>query len=133
MIWQRPSASATDILTVLRTLVQQTTAISNTLASMFAAAYGTASAYVTAAAVIKAAPGRVATILVVVPGSGGNFTLNDTTTTGGATTANEIFTTPFNATEWVAGAILRLNWPCAAGIVVSAVPSGGGQVSIAYS
>jgi hypothetical protein len=83
---------------------------------------------ITAAAVIKALPGTVFRIAVVAPGSAGVLTLNDVATVGAAAAANQIVSIPFGN---LVGAI-PLDWPCAAGIVVSSVPTGG-QVSIAFS
>ena len=88
---------------------------------------------ITAATVVKASAGRLVRVLVVAQGSGGALTLNDCATTGAAAAANQIITIPYNATGYVVGATFTLNWPCALGIVVSAVPSGGGQVSISYA
>jgi hypothetical protein len=83
---------------------------------------------VTAAAVIKATPGLLYRINVVTAGSAGNLVLNDTTTTGGATTANEIISIPFGSLP----VTIPLGWPCASGIVVSAVPTGS-QFTISFS
>jgi hypothetical protein len=84
---------------------------------------------VTAATVVKATPGRLAKIIIIAPGStSGAFTINDSATTAGASAANEIFTLAYNATANVAGAIFNLDWPCANGITVSAVPGGGSPV-----
>ena len=81
---------------------------------------------VTAAAVIKATPGRLARISIQAPGStSGAFTFNDCATTGAAASTNEIFTLAYNATANVAGGVITLEWPCAVGIVCSAVPGGG--------
>ena len=91
---------------------------------------GTASALnLTAAAVIKAAPGRLVRIVIVAPGStSGAFTFNDCATVGAAAAANEIFTLPYNGANNLAGATFVLEWPCATGIVLSAVPGGGSPV-----
>jgi hypothetical protein len=85
---------------------------------------------VTAAGVIKAAPGILASISVVAPGSAGNLTLNDTTSVGGAASTNEILSIPFGTLS--AGKVLKFLWPCASGICISAVPTGG-QFSMAFS
>ena len=83
----------------------------------------------TAAAVIKATPGTLHKIVIVAPGStSGAFTFNDCATTGAATAANEIFTIAYNATANVAGLVINLDWPCAVGIVCSAVPGGGSPI-----
>ena len=88
---------------------------------------------VTAAAVIKAAPGRVGKIIVVAPGTtSGSLTINDCATTGAATTANEIYTIGYAALS--VGQIIELDFPCAVGIIVSAVPGGGSpQYSISFT
>ncbi len=90
---------------------------------------------VTAAAVVKATPGRVVRIVVVSPGTtSGAFTVNNCATTGAATTANTIWTLPYNGAANVAGAVFTLDMPASVGIVVSAVPGGGSpQLSISYS
>ena len=90
---------------------------------------------ITAAAVVKATPGRVAKIVVVAPGSGsGVFTINDCATIGTAAAANVIWSMAYNATANVGGAVINLDWPCAVGIVVSAVPGAGSPIlAISYS
>jgi hypothetical protein len=85
---------------------------------------------ITSAQVIKAAPGILATVLCVAPGSAGSVILNDTTTVGGAAVTNEIFAKLFSALA--AGQVIQLKWPCAAGIVVSSVPTAG-AFSIAFA
>jgi hypothetical protein len=81
---------------------------------------------VTAAAVIKATPGRLAGIIILVPGTtSGTWTFNDCATTGAATAANTIFTLPYNATTNIAGQIFPLGIICTTGIVISAVPGAG--------
>ena len=89
----------------------------------------------TAAAVIKATPGRIAKLIIIAPGTtSGAFTLNDCATTGAAAASNEIFTMAYNATANVAGAVIDLDFPCAVGIVLSAVPGGGSPiVAISYT
>jgi len=84
---------------------------------------------ITAAQVIKAAPGILATLLCVAPGSAGSVVLNDCTTTGAAAATNEILAKSFSALA--AGQVVTLRWPCAAGIVVSSVPTAG-AFSIAF-
>lgn len=96
---------------------------------------GTSSALnITAAAVVKATPGRIAKIVVIAPGTtSGAFTLNDCATTGAAAASNEIYTMAYNAAANVAGAVIDLDWPCAVGIVVSAVPGSGSPIlAISY-
>ena len=83
----------------------------------------------TAAAVIKGSSGRLAKIVIIAPGStSGTFTFNDCATTGAATAANTIFTLAYNATSNVAGSVFNVEWPCANGIVLSAVPGGGSPI-----
>jgi hypothetical protein len=81
----------------------------------------------TAASVIKAAPGRIAKLIIVSGGtaSDGAFTLNDCATIGAATAANEIISIAAGET---AGTIIDLQWPCEVGIVLSAVPSAGSPI-----
>jgi hypothetical protein len=83
---------------------------------------------VTAAAVVKAAPGLLYRINVAAAGSAGSLTINDCATTGAATTANEIISIPFGSLP----VTIPLAWPCASGIVVSAVPTGG-QVTVSFT
>jgi hypothetical protein len=78
---------------------------------------------VTAAAVIKATPGTLFRVAVSAPGSAGALTLNDNTALTGNAAANAIVSIPYGSLA--AGQIITLDWPCAAGIVVSAVPTGG--------
>jgi len=87
---------------------------------------------VTAAKVIKAAPGRLARISVIAPGTtSGALTINDCLTTGAATTSNEVFTIAYGSMS--VGQVIALDWPFQVGIVVSAVPGGGSpQYSISY-
>ena len=89
---------------------------------------------ITAAAVIKATPGRVARIVILAPGTtSGAFTFNDCATTGAATTANQIFTLPYNGTNNIAGTIFYIDLPCTTGIVRSAVPGAGSpRVLVTY-
>lgn len=83
----------------------------------------------TAAGVIKASPGRLRKIVIIAPGTtSGAFTFNDATTTAGAAAANEIFTLPYNGTANVPGYVITLDWPCANGIVLSAVPGAGSPI-----
>lgn len=77
----------------------------------------------TAAQAIKAAPGILARVVCVVAGS---ITVNDSATTGGATTGNQIFSGAMTA-----GQVLPLDWPCFAGITVSAVSAG--QFSLSFT
>ena len=86
----------------------------------------------TAANVVKASKGRVARVTIVAPGAtSGAFTLNDTTTTGGAGAGNLIWTLPVASTLNVAGAVFDLDWPCTNGIVLSAVTLGG-IINVSY-
>lgn len=93
-----------------------------------------ASYNLTAAVAIKATAGRLRKIVVQAPGStGGAFTFNDCATTGAAAAGNQIWTIPYNGAANVAGAIFELNWPCATGITLSAVPTGGSPiVAVSY-
>lgn len=79
-----------------------------------------------AAAIIKGAPGRLARIVIIAPGSSsGAFTFNDCATIGAAAAANEIFTYAEGGT---AGTVINLQWPCLVGIVLSAVPGAGSPI-----
>jgi hypothetical protein len=90
---------------------------------------------VNAAIVIKAAPGRVAKVVIVDPGTtGGAFTLNDVATVGAAANANRAWTLPFDSPNNFAGNVFDLDWPFATGIVVGAVPTGGTpQISVSFN
>jgi hypothetical protein len=94
---------------------------------------GTVSAVgLTAAAVIKAAPGRIARIVIVDGGKAneGEFTFNDAAATGNASAANTIISIPAGVTG---GTVFDLDWPCANGIALSAVPSAGSPaLSVTY-
>jgi hypothetical protein len=85
---------------------------------------------ITTAQVIKAAPGIAVTLICVAPGSASSLVLNDCTTTGAAAATNEFFSKLFSALA--AGQVIPLKWPCAAGIVVSSVPTAG-VFSLAFS
>jgi len=85
---------------------------------------------VTAAAVIKAAPGILACVLIQLVGSAGSLVLNDCATTGGATVANQVLNLAYSKLS--PAQTITLAWPCQAGIVVSALPTGA-QVSIAFT
>lgn len=87
----------------------------------------------TAASVIKATPGRIAKVIVLAGGTASNgvFTINDVATTGAAAAANAVWTLPSGAT---AGSVYDLDFPCAVGIVLSAVPSAGSPIlAISYT
>jgi len=55
-------------------------------------------------------------------GGSGAFTLNDCATLDTAGAANVIFTISYGVKI---GTVIDLDWPCATGIVLSAVPDGG--------
>lgn len=85
---------------------------------------GASAAYnVTAVGVIKGAPGVLVRVSCITAGS---ITLNDLATTSGAGLANQIW-----GGSLTAGQVLELNWPCAAGIVVSAITTA--VVAIAFA
>lgn len=87
---------------------------------------------ITAAAVIKATPGRLCKIIVIAPGSAGNLVINDLAATSGSTAANTVVTLAFGS--MTAGQVITLDWPCAVGIAVTAVPSAGSPIfSISWS
>lgn len=79
---------------------------------------------ITAAETIKASPGICNKLVCEVAGT---ITLNDAASTGASDAANEIYTGAMTA-----GQVLPLDWPCFAGITVSAV-TGGGQFSLSFS
>jgi hypothetical protein len=89
----------------------------------------------TAAAVIKATPGRLALFTILNAGTtSGTFTFNDCATVGAATTANQIFTIAYNASNCFAGALFIPCIVCTTGIVLSAVPGGGTpQLTVCWS
>ena len=78
---------------------------------------------ITSATVVKAAAGQVYKVSVIIAGSTPG-TLNDTTTTGGATASNEIAVIPNTV------GVYDVNWPANTGIVV--VPGTGQTVSISW-
>lgn len=78
---------------------------------------------VSTATVIKATPGRACRLIVQTAPSAGSITINDTTTTGAAAAANQIFTIAFGSAP--AGSIFNLDFPCTSGIVISSVGTGG--------
>jgi hypothetical protein len=77
---------------------------------------------ITVPQVIKAAPGIAVLLSCLAPGSAGSLTLNNCISTGAATAANEFFSALFSALS--VGKVVKLNWPCAAGITLSSVPTG---------
>lgn len=79
---------------------------------------------ITAATVVKATPGRIAKVVVLVAGSAAG-SVNDIATTGGVTTANEVFAIPNTA------GVYDLDFPMAVGIVV--VPGTGQTLAVSYS
>lgn len=87
---------------------------------------------VTAAAVIKATPGTLGKFIVVTaPGTSGALTFNDCASVGAATTANEVYSIAYTAAT--AGLVVNIDFPCAVGIVVSAVGGGTPQYSVSYT
>ncbi len=85
---------------------------------------------VTAAGAIKASAGILVRISVLIAGTAGNLTVNDTATSGGVATANQVFNALYSALT--PGTPVLLDWPCATGIYVSAVPTGA-QIAISFS
>lgn len=81
---------------------------------------------ITTTTVVKAKPGTLFTISVITPptAAGGAY---DATTTGGAVAANQIIDIQTGGQALP----LRLDWPCANGIVIN--PGTGGVVSVAYA
>src|ERR1700733_8537101 len=74
--------------------------------------------------------GTLYSVSITTVGSAGNLTFNDCATTGAATAANQIGSWPI--ANLSVGQVITLKWPCANGIVVSSVPTGG-SVSVAYT
>lgn len=84
---------------------------------------------VTAATIIKATPGRVCTVNVLTAATAGTFGIYDTTTTGSAAIANAVY--PQSTASWpAAGTVIKVDFPCLAGIVVN--PGTGGVVSVSF-
>lgn len=76
-----------------------------------------------AAAALKGSAGRLCKIVVIAVGTAGNLTFNDSATTGAAAAANAILSIPY--TGLAVGQVISLEWPCANGITLSAIPTGG--------
>ena len=88
--------------------------------------------HVTTAQVIKAGPARLVKVLVISPGSGtGSFVFNDCATLADATTAN-MSMRPVRVADCRPDHYARY-FPCNVGLVLSAVPGGTPQLSVAYS
>lgn len=87
---------------------------------------------VTAAKVIKASNGgTLFRIIVQTAGSAGSLTINDNTALGGTNTAaNTLCSIPFG--NLTSGRIIKGQWPCANGIVVSSMPTGG-VIAVSYT
>lgn len=84
----------------------------------------TSTTNISAATVVKAVPGRIVRVSVITAGSspGG---VHNTTTTGGASTANQVFVIP-NAVG-----VHTLHWPMSSGVVV--VPGTGQLVAVTFN
>jgi hypothetical protein len=94
-------------------------------------AKGTLSALnLTALTVIKSTPGRLCKVIVIDGGTSGAFVLSDCAAVGAASAGNTIWTLGFGVT---AGTIFDLDWPCAVGITLSAVPSGPPIIAVSFS
>lgn len=85
---------------------------------------------VSATGVIKAGSGRLVRVNVVTAGTTTVTTFNDAATTGAAAAGNVIHTIP--AANMTAGASILLDWPCANGIVISAL-STSAVLAISYT
>lgn len=82
---------------------------------------------ITAVTVIKAAPGRLCKITVIAAITG-NLSVNDCATAGAVAASNMVATIPTAVCP--AGTVISLDWPCAAGIVVT--PGSAGTVSVSF-
>jgi hypothetical protein len=86
---------------------------------------------VAAAANLLTGSGTLVSIIVVAPGSAGNLTLNDCTTTGAAAAGNQILSVAFGALT--AGQVITVLYPYKLGVTVSAITTGGSfHVSIGH-
>jgi hypothetical protein len=86
---------------------------------------------VTAPQVIRSSPGMIFRVVVKTAGSAGNLTINDNTALGGTNVAaNQILSVPFG--NLTAGKVIKCTSPCANGIVISSLPTGG-AVAVSYS
>ena len=82
----------------------------------------------TGTTVIKNSAGRLARVTVIASNTAGDAVFNDCATTGAAAAANQILIVPQNTAK---GTVIYVNWPCNAGIVLSAL--GGGTFAAAFS
>lgn len=73
---------------------------------------------ITANTVVKASPGRVFRVTVIAAPATTAVTINDATTTGGASAANTVLTIPVGASV---GTVFYIDWPMANGIVVAGI------------
>ena len=86
--------------------------------------------YKTAAAALKAAAGTLQKVYIVDPGTAGNLTFNNCTTTGAASGGNQIDQRAFSALY--AGQVIDLNIACDTGVTLSTVPTGG-KVTVVWN
>jgi len=89
-------------------------------------------ANVIATGVIKGTPGTCIRVMVVTPGTGSNFTMNNCATVGAATAGNKIIDYQAFPNGLYAGQIIEVNFTANVGIVVSSIPTGG-QFTIVYT
>lgn len=80
---------------------------------------------ITAATVVKARPGIVGTVVVNAAVTG-NLTVNDVATTGGVAAGNLVY----SAATPAAGTVVKLDFPCRFGIVVT--PGSAGTVAVSF-
>lgn len=85
-------------------------------------------ANIIATGVIKGTPGKMISLLVVTPGSGGNLRLNNCATVGAATSGNRVI--DYNALA--PGQVIDIGFVCDTGIVVSSIMTGG-QYTLVYT
>jgi hypothetical protein len=112
-------ASLDDILTAAKNNVSAT----NNLAQSFLNVNGLVnSAGITAATLVKSSPGRVATVVVIVAGSGAGHIYD---AISASATTNPLFVIPMTV------GVTVLNMPATFGIVVA--PGSGQTVTVSYS
>src|SRR5579863_2141540 len=77
---------------------------------------------ITGTGVVVAAPCVLVRVTVQQPGSGAALTINDASTTGGASASNQFLNVA--ASSLTSGQVIKLEWPIKNGIVISSMPAG---------